>query len=187
MNPEIKSVLFRIIPFILVIFIIGLRIRQQKINRFDLSLNKPKSYSSFMLWTLGFLAFVLLTEYILFKLGILEADPWDHPLFSSILRITGMVILAPVAEELLFRGLLLNMLIKRKLNLHLAILIQACFFVLLHNFTWQNTLSSNIGIVQSLTDACLFAYARHYTRSLYTPITMHITGNLVATLERFIL
>ncbi|MBF4470039.1 CPBP family intramembrane glutamic endopeptidase [Flavobacterium sp. HJJ] len=100
--------------------------------------------------------------------------------------IPGAVILAPIAEELLFRGCILNLLNKKKINNHLAVLIQACFFVLLHNFTYQNTMSSNIGIVQSLVDAILFGYARQYTKSLYTPITMHMTGNAIAVIERFI-
>ena len=72
------------------------------------------------------------------------------------------------------------------LNIHFAIFIQACFFVLLHNFTYQNSLSSNIGIVQSLIEASLFAYAKYHTKSIYTPITMHMTGNFIATFERFI-
>ena len=83
------------------------------------------------------------------------------------------------------QGQILNILVKRKLNLHLAIFIQAVFFVLLHNFTYQNTWSSNIAIVQSLADAMLFGYARQYTKSIYTPVAMHITGNAIATLERF--
>jgi membrane protease YdiL (CAAX protease family) len=101
--------------------------------------------------------------------------------------IPGAIILAPIAEELLFRGFILNLLIKKKINNHLAILMQSCFFVLLHNFTYQNTLSSNIGIAQSLIDAMLFGYARQYTKSLYTPITMHITGNVIAIIETFVL
>ncbi|KFE97639.1 CPBP family intramembrane glutamic endopeptidase [Chryseobacterium luteum] len=95
--------------------------------------------------------------------------------------------LLPIAEEFIFIGLLLNKLLKKNINLHLAILLQACFFVLLHNFAYQNTQSSNICIVQSVVDASLFGYAKYYTKSIYTPIAMHITGNLIATLERFIL
>jgi len=59
--------------------------------------------------------------------------------------------------------------------------------VLLHNFTYENTMASNIGIVQSALDAVLFGYARLYTRSLVTPITMHLSGNAIAIAERFIL
>jgi membrane protease YdiL (CAAX protease family) len=64
--------------------------------------------------------------------------------------------------------------------------LQAVLFVLLHNFAYENTVSSNIGIVQALIDASLFGYARYYTKSLYTPMLMHALGNAVAVFERFI-
>ena len=186
MDVEFKSALFRVLPFAIILFILLLRIRQNKINPHELNLNKPHSANRFLLWTVGFLIFILLTEFAFYKLGILEIEKWNHPLYPSVIRIIGIVILAPIVEELIFRGLILNFLTKRKLNIHLAIFIQAIFFVLLHNFTYQNSLSSNIGIVQSLIDASLFGYARYHTKSIYTPIAMHMTGNFIATFERFI-
>ncbi len=187
MNHEIRSALIRVLPFAVVLLILFLRIRQRKIDPKDLNINRPSSLTCFFLWTLGFLVFVLLIEFVFYSVGMLEVDKWHHSLYPSIIRIAGAVVLAPIAEELIFRGLILNLLVKRKLNLHLAVFIQACFFVLCHNFTYQNTLAGNIGIVQGLVDASLFAYARMYTRSIYTPITMHMTGNMIATLERFVL
>jgi membrane protease YdiL (CAAX protease family) len=186
MDQEIKLALIRVLPFAIIIVALFVFVKQKKIKLHDLDINKPPSINRFCIWTVGFLIFILSTEFIFYKLGILEIDKWHHPLYPSIIRLLGAVLLAPVAEELIFRGLALNALIKRRLNIHFAIFIQACFFVLLHNFTYQNTLSSNIGIIQSLIDACLFGYARHFTRSIYTPITMHITGNFIAILERFI-
>jgi len=99
----------------------------------------------------------------------------------------GAVVLAPVAEELIFRGIFLNKLLEWKVNKHLAISILSLLFVAMHSFTYENTLSSNISIAQTFIDASLFSYARLYTNSLYTPMAMHATGNLIATLERFIL
>ena len=183
---EYRTALIRVLPFLIIGLIIFLRIRKKKIDPLELDLKKPDSAGRFLLWTIGFLAFILLTEYAFYKAGLLEIDKWDHPFFPSIIRIAGAVLIAPVIEELVFRGLILNVLLKKKLNLHLAIFIQAVFFVLLHNFAYQNTLSSNIGIVQSLVDAMLFGYARYHTRSIYTPMTMHITGNCIATAERFV-
>lgn len=186
MDPEIKSALFRIFPFAIVLLVVAIRLRQNKIDAASLDLVKPISWKRYLLCTLGFLAFILLTEWTLFQFGLLETDRWNHPLLSSVLRITGAVIIAPIAEELLFRGFILNLL-RKKTNVHLAIFLQAILFVLLHNFAYENTLSSHIGIGQSFVDACLFGYARQYTKSLYTPMTMHMTGNLIATLERFVI
>lgn len=187
MDTEMKSALLRVMPFIIIFFVLVLQIKKGKISGHDLFINKPSSINRFLGWVICFLMFVLLVEFALFTTGFLETDPWKHPFLPSVIRILGAVILAPIVEELIFRGLFLRMLLKRKLNLHLAIFIQAGVFVLLHNFTWQNTLSSNIGIIQSLTDAVLFGYAKQHTKSIYTPVAMHISGNFIATVERFIL
>jgi membrane protease YdiL (CAAX protease family) len=185
MNTEIKSSLIRVLPFMVILMILLLAFKKGKITANNLGINKPACIKHFFYWVIGFFVFVLLVELGLYMMWLLEITPWRHPLFPSIIRIAGAVILAPIAEEFIFRGLLLSMLTKRKINLHVAIIIQAVVFVLLHNFTYQNSLSSNIGIVQSLADAMLFGYAKQYTKSIATPIAMHITGNAFATLERF--
>jgi len=186
MNAEIRSALIRVLPFAVILFILLLQIKKGRITKQDLFLNKPYSVKGFFYWLIGFLLVVVTIEYCLYKAGILEINKWNHPFFSSVIRITGAVFLAPIVEELIFRGLLLNMLVKRKINLHLAIFIQAVIFGLLHNFTYQNSLTANIGIAQSLMDAMLFGYAKYATRSIYTPMAMHVTGNFIATAERCI-
>ena len=115
----------------------------------------------------------------------MEIDRWNYPFLPSLIRIIGAVILAPVVEEVIFRGVLLSKL-HEKLNLHTAIAIQAVLFVLAHSFTYQNTLSSNLATAQTLMDGLLYGYARRHTRSLYTPMTMHMIGNFAATAERFL-
>lgn len=187
MNHEISAALIRTLPFLVVICIVAILTKRKKIKTDDLDICKPFSTKSYLIWFVGFLLYTLLTEFVLYLFNIQEVSNWDHSFLPSIILIFGAIILAPIAEELLFRGLILNVIIKKQVNIHWAILIQACFFVLLHNFTYENTVSSYIGIAQSLIDAILFGYARIYTRSLYTPITMHISGNLIAVVERFIL
>ncbi|PZX93057.1 hypothetical protein DOS84_11850 [Flavobacterium aquariorum] len=145
MNEEIKSALIRVVPFVMILAGLFIASKRRKIDRaVDLGLQKPNSMTHFFFFTFGFLGFILLTEFFLYKLGILEIDKWNHAFFPSIIRIVGAVILAPISEELIFRGLLLSKLSK-KVN-----------------------------------------YARQFTKSIYTPIAMHIMGNFLATLERFI-
>ncbi len=187
MNQEVTAAIIRTLPFLVIILVIATLIKRQKINSQALDIQKPNAIILFLIWILGFLLYTLLTEFTLYSFNILEVSKWSHTISPSIILIFGIIILAPIAEELIFRGLILNLLLKKKFNIHFAILIQACFFVLLHNFTYENTLNANIGIVQSLIDAMLFGYARYYTKSIYTPITMHISGNAIAILERFML
>lgn len=186
MDKETTSALVRVLPFVMTFFVLLFLKKKGGISIEELALRKPISISLFFIYVLGFLLLIVLIEFSLSKFNLLEIDPWNHPLAPSIIRIFGAVILAPIAEELVFRGLILSKL-SRRINKHFAILFQAVLFVLLHNFTYQNSLSSNIGIVQSFIDATIFGYARFHTKSIYTSMTMHITGNLIATLERFIL
>ena len=116
MSEEIKSAIFRVFPFLIVLIVLFIRIQQKKINTQELFLIKPFSMKRFLVCTVGFVVFVLLTEFIFYKYGILEVDIWKHSWYPSIIRITGAVILAPIVEELVFRGVFLGMLIqKRKL------------------------------------------------------------------------
>lgn len=186
MGSEINHALLRVLPFVAVLFFMALAIKRGKIKTNEIGLNKPNSWVHWLLWGVAFLVFAVVLEIIFYQQGILEIAPWKNGLTASIIRITGAVILAPIAEEIMFRGVLLSLLFKKISNLHLAIFLQAVLFVLLHNFAYENTVSSNIGIVQALIDASLFGYARYYTKSLYTPMLMHALGNAVAVFERFI-
>lgn len=185
--PELQSSLLRVLPFVVVLLVFGFRIKKGKLDRQKFFLQKPDSWKTFLIWWTGFLLLVLLTEICLAGAGLLEVERWNYSIPVTILRLAGIVILAPVTEELIFRGLLLSKLKERNLNDHAAIVIQALVFVLLHNFAWQNTLSSNIGVVQSFVDALLYAYAKNATRSIYTPMAMHATGNMIAVMERLFL
>ena len=184
---EITKVLIRILPFLVIIIVLNSRIKQKKISTSELAIQKPDSLKKYFIWCFSFLLFCLITEYLLYRNGILEIKKQSFNLIPSIIRIIGMVIIAPIAEELIFRGLFLNKLIGLKINKHIAIFILALIFVGVHSFAFENTLSSNIGIAQTFIDASLFSYARFSTKSIYTPITMHMTGNLIATLEIFLL
>ncbi|MBB6272466.1 membrane protease YdiL (CAAX protease family) [Pedobacter cryoconitis] len=186
MSEEIRSAILRVLPFIIVLIAITVLIRNKKTTTQAFYLNKPVSKLTYFIWVGAFLVYSILTDFILYKTGNLEIAKWDHKLLPSIILITGAVILGPLVEELLFRARIFDLMIRWFKNLHLANFVQACIFVLLHHFTYLNTKSSYIDIVQSLGDAILFGYARIYTRSIYTSTTMHMTGNLIATIERFI-
>lgn len=128
MNHEIKLAVIRVFPFLIVIIIVFILSKRKKINTQDLNLHKPKSLQLFLLWSLGFLIYIVITEVTISYFSLLEVSKWNHSFNASLILIFGTVILAPIAEEILFRGLLLNQLINKKINLHLAIFIQACFF-----------------------------------------------------------
>jgi len=186
MTAEIMHSLMRVLPFLIVLLAFSIGIKQKRLNTKDLCIQAPVSYRQFFAWWGLFLLFIISTELTLFKTGMLEVTRWSHIFPSSIIRILGILILAPISEELLFRGLFIQKLTQWKFNKHSAVLMQAMIFVLLHSFAYERTLSSNIGIAQGFLDACIYAYARFNTQSIFTSIAMHSTGNLIAVLEQFI-
>lgn len=187
MDEELMQVLFRVLPFLAVILGLTVAVKRKKLSTADLYIQRPASYKRLLAWWVSFLAFIILTEVTLHHFGLLRVGTWEGSLLPSLLKITGIVVLAPIAEELFFRGVVLHKLRQWKLKKHAAIALQAVFFVALHSAAFEITLSSNIGKAQIFVDAVLFAYAMYDTRSVYTPMVMHATGNAVAVLEQFIL
>lgn len=183
MQSELLTSVIRVAPFAGVLGVIGLRVKFGKLQPADLSWREPRSWWSAAGWWLLFVVFAVSLELLLYSRGDLQIGGFHHHGLPAVLRIVGMVLLAPVAEELLFRGLFLNWLTKRLSNAHLAIVAQALVFVALHGFAYQGGFVATIGIVQAFIDAMLFAYALRYTGSIFTPIAMHVTGNSIAVLE----
>jgi len=176
----------RVAPFVLLIAVVVVRVRLGKIQPADIGWQRPRSFLAAAGWWLLFMAIAFGWELLLWNNGRLELGTFKHTGLEAGIFIVGMILLAPVAEELIFRGLFLNFLTRKLNNVHLAVVIQAVVFVALHNFAWKGDFVSNVGVAQSLVDACLFAYARRNTGSIFVPIAMHMTGNTIAVIEMLI-
>ncbi len=177
--------LIRVLPFVFALIAIFFAVKRGKIKSNEIDLVKPQRYTKMFLWIGLFFAYSLTAEILLLKYNVYSIKPWDYDIMSSIIRVLGAVLLAPVVEEIIFRGVLLSKL-SQKWNRNLGILLQALFFVALHAFAYENTTESNIGIAVSFTDAILFAIARYHAKSLYTSIGMHMSGNFIAMFERIL-
>lgn len=85
-------------------------------------------------------------------------------------NVLSSVILAPVVEELLFRGVLFNRL-NEKMSLILAMLISSLLFGLFHG----------LGVAQFVFGLCMcVVYLK--TRNIMVPIIIHIMNNLFAVI-----
>jgi membrane protease YdiL (CAAX protease family) len=95
------------------------------------------------------------------------------------LTVLFLVILAPFAEELMFRGLLLDWL-KQKLAAWQAVLISSLVFALLHD----NHLTMGLAGWIELADRFLMGVGASILairgRSLRGPFVMHAAGNMIA-------
>ena len=105
--------------------------------------------------------------------------PWDFrawqsaPLLASGLRVLAVCLLGPMAEELLFRGVIFSRL-KERIPLTLTIVVTAVGWALLH---WSYP-GAVIGVI--VVDGLLLGAARARTGSVVPPIIMHALYNLYA-------
>ena len=88
----------------------------------DIGLVFP-SLKDILLWGIAFLFLMILDDY-LYKLNVSEAiEAWvgKYSTTEIVVRAFGIVVLAPIAEELLFRGLLYARIKKTKLKINLLV------------------------------------------------------------------
>lgn len=102
-------------------------------------------------------------------------SPSDSP--ATILILAFMVIVvAPVTEEIMFRGVFFGAL-RRHVGVHLAALLSAVVFAVVHV---EVIASQPFGLVGLTVAGLLLAYAFHLTNSLRVAIVMHAVYNAVA-------
>lgn len=97
-------------------------------------------------------------------------DSW----YGIVLMVIGIGILAPIAEELFFRGLLYDF-FRQKVGVTWAVVVSASMFGLAHFDSLAVVLSTFVmGVVMAISV--------EYTKSLWTTIWMHIVTNSGAVL-----
>ena len=82
-----------------------------------------------------------------------------------------MVIITPVIEEILYRGIILNLLLK-KYSVLVSIILSSIIFAFIH--------LKFIGIGYLFLYGLLFGFAYYKTKSLFTSILLHFLINLMA-------
>ncbi len=90
--------------------------------------------------------------------------------------IITMAVLPAICEELLFRGLIFKGL-QEKFNPHIAIVISAAMFTLLHGSLQQTVYQFILGM--------MLGYAMYYGKSIIYPMLLHFVNNLVVVISSF--
>jgi len=104
----------------------------------------------------------------------------NHPLLFA-MALFCIIILAPLVEEFMFRGLLQNW-FKRYLGTYWAILLTAILFSFFHFSSSQGL--GNISIIGSLFIlACFLGFIYERQKSLISSITLHASFNLISIIN----
>jgi membrane protease YdiL (CAAX protease family) len=141
----------------------------------DLKIRRP-AFNQLVLWLAVYIIWMLTTNYFMDWRGPWDFSPWQQqPLYVSIMRVLAVGILGPIAEELIFRGLIFYRLNKLNLtNKWILMALIAVFWAAIHiDYSWQ---------VRAVifVDGILLGVAMLKSNSLVTPILMHVAWNLYA-------
>jgi membrane protease YdiL (CAAX protease family) len=142
-----------------------------------LGLGLPRLIPSVILM-IGFVALACALEVAYRHAGFGANTSWVGKYSGSALaiKIVGIVVLAPLGEELLFRGVIFKLLAAR--STVLAILMTAALFAGFHlQYSW-------IGMLLVLIDGLYYGWARAWSGSTLLTILMHCAGNGVAVYQR---
>ncbi len=179
-TADMRALLLKLLPAVgmLVVVVVFVRLRGLSWTS-DLRLVAPK-LEDLALWLPVWVAWVLASERLAPIVGIAAPEPWtDQTTAMLVVRFAGMVLLAPFAEELLFRGLLFGRIEPTQLGVAGAVIVPALVFAAVH---------IQYGLVECawiLFDAVLFGVARAHSGSLLVPMMMHAMGNAYAFYQRF--
>ncbi len=98
----------------------------------------------------------------------------DNTGVDLLINIFIVGVLAAIAEELFFRGVLQKLILEKVKNIHLAILICSFLFSALHQEFYTLFPRVLLGM--------LLGYAYYFSKSIWIPITIHFVNNATAVL-----
>ena len=174
----LRSSLLQTLPFAVLIVVVVVILRKRGATRESLRLVWPPLGAT-AAWIAGFVLWAVALELLNRQLGMHEVDSWRARFGAAAIavRVLGIMLLAPVAEELVFRGILLPRLARTRLGGVGAVLVTAAFFAALH-------FAAPAAMLLIFLDGVFFGVARLRSNSLILPMLMHILGNTYAVAER---
>ncbi|MBS1571880.1 MAG: CPBP family intramembrane metalloprotease [Bacteroidetes bacterium] len=170
------SMLFPIAAFYLLI------LKPKKIS-FNFSL-KNSNITIYILSFAMMFGMMLVSEFLVSKIPI--SGPFFGTLYESFSKqmeeislspmamVVMTVILAPILEEIVFRGIILKGMLNKGVNPKKAIFISALVFGVIHGYPWQLVGAFFLGLVLGLV------YEK--TNSLLIPILLHAFNNGLASI-----
>jgi len=180
MTADLRDTVVRVALPAFAILVILRVARQRRLSfREDLGLQFP-SYEKALLWVAVFVALMVVQELLWKALGLPPPEPWRNKYTGvmKIVRVFAMAVLAPVSEELLFRGIIYHTIAVTPLKDAGAIAITSVAFAVLH---FQYGIGEMSFI---LFDAVFYGIVRCSTGSTGLTMIMHVLGNSYAAYQR---
>lgn len=180
MKPEWRDTLIQCLgPLVSLVLLLVVRHVRHLSWQDDIGLRWP-SLGTSLRWIGAYIVLTIATELVSDALGLASEKSWFEKYSVGVIVVRSLVIvtLAPIAEELMFRGLLFSVLSSTRVGAIGAVALTALLFALMH-FQYAGVLMLFV-----LIDAIYFGVARLATGSVLIPIICHMIGNSVAVYER---
>lgn len=144
----------------------------------QLGLRKP-GIKPTLFWLAVVVSLGVVLELVGQQFGIFQSDfmekIWNNTTHFSWLFI-AVCVMAPIFEELLFRGLFLDALCRTNVGTHGAVLISSMLFAVVHlQYDWTV-------LIAIVVLGMVLGYSRIYSRSLFIPLILHLLNNTFAFL-----
>lgn len=136
------------------------------------ALGRP-DYQSIALWT-GAAVLWALMELLYYHLTNAYRIGWEAFPVTEFLLATSMFLASPVYEELIFRGFLLSLLMRRCSSTWVPVIIISVLFTVAHGFD-----RSVFFMLSTFLFSILLCFARLRSGTLWVPIAMHVAMNSV--------
>lgn len=180
MKTEVRDTLLRVgLPCIGIAVVLAAA-HYRRYSRTDLGLCLPAPTRA-AIWFAAFVALAVFEELIGPTLGVAAPERWGTLYSPSIkvVRVAAMVILAPISEELVFRGLLYHVLSTTAAKPLGAIALTALAFTLMHvQYGYQ-------ALLFVLVDGVFYGTVRYSTGSILLTMCLHALGNAYAAYQRW--
>jgi len=168
--------------FLIPLLVLILKLQGSSINSFfPLKVIDPKH---FMLWIVVATAWMYGQDYLMELFNIVKIPEAmlniTYPSeFSKWLLIFGVGVMAPILEEVIFRGFLLKEFSFTFLGTTGAIFLTSAIWALIHSqYDW-------VYLLIIFVTGLLFGYARVKSETLLVPIVLHILFNVSAAIELY--
>ncbi|AGW85817.1 CAAX Amino Terminal Protease Family Protein [Blattabacterium sp. (Nauphoeta cinerea)] len=184
-----ESMIFSIsytLPFIFLFLFISHQAQKKSIT-IDLSMNLSPWYIYFIIFCMMF-CMIIINEYIS------SLVPKEGPILGNMYKeieeflkeeikntipfFSTTVLLAPICEEVLFRGIILNGMLKNKIHPIKAILFSSFLFGLTHMNPWQFVggilIGSFIGFIYFITSSIIDCILLHIFNNAFAIFTMFL-------------
>jgi len=178
MDPELQEITLRVLsyPAALLVAFVVLKLRKRPLLEF-FGLDALPTAAQAKVYLLGYIPIFIACELFYYGLSLNEGRIWDHSTLVTAIKAVGIILLAPIAEELIFRGVLYKAVSDLIKNDFVTIFAITIIFTSVH---------FQYGILNLLTifiSTLYWTWVRYKTGSTVLPVIMHMFNNTISVLE----